>query len=148
MSVNVDAFNTINDVRRVGSDVLAAITQGLSKLATYAANQARETTSFEDRTGKLRGSIRRGEKSKWAFFVKAGGRPAPYAQWIEAGAKPHEIKARRRKFLRFEVGGVVQFRKRVFHPGNKPRRFMESARNDAEAAALRFIEPEINAAMR
>lgn len=146
--MRVDVFDTVNDLERTRVEILFAASQALRKLATYAANEAKATSAFKDRTGKLRGSIRSGETSPRAFFVKAGGRPAPYAQWIEAGSRPHEIKARRRKFLRFEQNGQIVFRKRVFHPGTKPARFMESARNSAEAMALSYVEPEINAVLR
>lgn len=146
--MNVDVEQTVKDLDRTKTDLVAATRQVLGQLAAFAASQARATTTFKDRTGNLRGSIRRGQKSTWAVFVKAGGRPAPYGKFIEEGSKPHEIRARRARFLRFEQHGQVVFRKRVFHPGTKPARFMQSARDAAEGVAMNYFENGINAVLR
>ncbi len=52
---------------------------------------------------------------------------APYAGWVNDGTRPHAIHARKAKFLRFTVGGVVMFRRSVMHPGTRPRLFVQSA---------------------
>lgn len=147
MSFKVESDAALKDLARVQADMLASVRQVLGQLAALAAAQARATSTFKDRTGALRKSIVRGEKSIWALFVKAGGKDAPYAQWIEAGSRAHEIKARRARFLRFEQNGQVVFRKRVFHPGTKPARFMESARDAAEGVANQYLEAGLNAAI-
>lgn len=145
--MKVDASATVRDLARVQVDILAATRQVLGQLAALAYAHARATDKFNDRTGRLRGSIQRGQRSQWAFFVSAG-QGAKYAQWIEAGSKPHEIKARRARFLRYEQGGEVKFRKRVFHPGTKPARFMQGARDVSAALAGQYIESGVNAAIQ
>lgn len=147
MSFRVESDAALKDLARVQADMLASVRQVLGQLAALAVAHARSTTTFKDRTGKLRGSITRGQKGTWALFVKAGGKDAPYARFIEAGSKAHEIKARRANFLRFEQGGDVVFRKRVWHPGTKAARFMQSARDAAEAGASERIESVVNAAI-
>lgn len=147
MSFNVESEAALKDLARVQADMLASVRQVLGQLAALAVAHAKSTTTFKDRTGSLRNSITRQEKGTWAQFVKAGGKDAPYAQWIEAGSRAHEIKARRAKFLRFEQNGQVVFRKRVFHPGTKPARFMQSARDAAESVATQYLETGINAAI-
>lgn len=145
MSFKVDSDAALKGLAQMQADVLASVRQLLGQLAALAATQARSTTSFKDRTGALRKSIRRGERGPWAQFVKVGGKDAPYAVFIEAGSRPHEIKARRAKFLRFEQNGQIVFRKRVFHPGTRPARFMESARDSAEDVAMQYLEAGLNA---
>lgn len=147
MSFRVESEAALKDLARVQVDVLASVRQVLGQLAAIAALEARNTTTFKDRTGSLRNSIQRGQKSTWAQFVKVGGNAAPYAIFIESGSKPHEIKARRAKFLRFEQDGQIIFRKRVFHPGTKPARFMQSARDVAESLATQTIESALNSAI-
>ena len=61
---------------------------------------------------------------------------ADYAAAVELGTKPHEIRPRRRKALRFapggsgrlsgapRSGGAVVFAKRVRHPGTRAQPFM------------------------
>ena len=53
----------------------------------------------------------------------------PYAQFVHEGTKPHPIKARSGKTLRFfwaRVGRVV-YPKQVSHPGNEPNPFLTRA---------------------
>ncbi len=49
------------------------------------------------------------------------GSHAPYAASVHDGARPHPIRARFAKVLRFRnKGGAVVFTAAVAHPGNKP----------------------------
>lgn len=63
--------------------------------------------------------------------VSYGGPKAPYAPHVEYGTRAHEIVARGGGFLRFESGGVVFYRKRVWHPGTKPHWVITGAAMDA-----------------
>lgn len=47
--------------------------------------------------------------------------PTPQSNWTEFGTRPHVIRPRRRKALRFVVGGQTVFARKVNHPGNPPR---------------------------
>ena len=62
---------------------------------------------------------------------------ADYAAFVERGTRPHEIRPRNRKVLRFAAdagsarlsgsprkGGRVRFAKRVQHPGTRAQPFM------------------------
>ncbi|MET9818342.1 hypothetical protein [Streptomyces sp. NPDC006355] len=51
----------------------------------------------------------------------------PAVFYVLDGTPPHIIRARRAKYLRFEVGGQVLFRKMVRHPGTDPNDFMGRA---------------------
>lgn len=66
--------------------------------------------------------------------------PKPYARILEFGSKPHIIRARRRKYLRFSIGKRVFFRKQVFHPGTKPYKFFENAGD----AAIKELERDLS----
>ena len=72
------------------------------------------------RTGTLLSTIRKnpGRSASGQFVdVKAGGRGARYVGVEEFGSVPHRITARRRKALRFMIGGRTVFRRSVRHPG-------------------------------
>lgn len=69
---------------------------------------------------------------------------APYAAAVELGTKPHDIKPRRRKALRFaasaegarlsgtpRTGADVVFAKRVRHPGTQAQPFMVPGAQEA-----------------
>lgn len=67
---------------------------------------------------------------------------AAYAEWVESGTRPHEIRPRHRMALRFPQLGGFRFAKRVHHPGTRPQPFMEPALD----AALDDILAEFEAA--
>lgn len=54
------------------------------------------------------------------------GLRAHYARFLELGTRPHEIRPRRAKALRFPLGGRIVFASRVEHPGIRPRRFVRA----------------------
>lgn len=59
---------------------------------------------------------------------------APYARWVDEGTKPHTIRAHNAKFLRFESGGQIYFRRQVNHPGTAPRPFVAIAQAAGQMA--------------
>lgn len=76
------------------------------------------------KTGELRARMHT-EKS----VVKQGlqgrvGSPVKYAAAHHEGARPHVIKPRHGKYLRFVVAGHVVFATRVNHPGNRPNPYL------------------------
>jgi hypothetical protein len=50
-----------------------------------------------------------------------------YATYVENGTRPHVIRPRRRKALKFKVGGRTVFATVVHHPGTKGVHFMARA---------------------
>jgi hypothetical protein len=88
-----------------------------------AEKAARGTALWKDRSGGTRASIR-GSVGNLSGKVTAGRA----ARYLELGTGPRVIHGR--PILRFEIGGVVFYRRSVRHPGTKPRPFM------AEAAAI------------
>ena len=73
------------------------------------------------KTGNLRRTIRPGRVTSGGFENIA---TAGYAAPVEFGAAPHVIRPRRRKVLRFRVGGTEVFARMVRHPGNRAQPFM------------------------
>ncbi|MGW4825484.1 hypothetical protein ACWEP4_43080 [Streptomyces sp. NPDC004227] len=51
----------------------------------------------------------------------------PAVRYIIEGTRPHLIKPRRAKALRFEVGGQVVFSAYARHPGTRPNPFLQRA---------------------
>ena len=61
--------------------------------------------------------------------------PTPQANYQEFGTRPHLIRPRRARALRFVVGGRVVFARLVRHPGNRARpRFFPTLRRRYERA--------------
>ena len=79
------------------------------------------------RTGFLLSTIRKqpGFSATSVYVDLVAGRPrSPLAGIEEFGTPPHEIRARRRKSLRFVMNGQVVFRTRVMHPGTRGTHFL------------------------
>ncbi|SOE31806.1 hypothetical protein [Streptomyces sp. OK228] len=51
----------------------------------------------------------------------------PKVRLVLDGTRPHIIRPRNKRYLRFEVGGDVAFAKLVRHPGTRPNNFLARA---------------------
>ena len=91
---------------------------------------------FKPRTGELqRATTGQIVRTSRGSVIKLQNRK-PYAGPIDKGSPRHPIAARS-KALRFtSSAGVLIFRRRVNHPGNKPYRFLSRA---TTAAAGTFV---------
>jgi hypothetical protein len=141
----MDASRLRPDLARLHDRILDGLGRGLSRTASFAAQVARSTRAFRDRTGHARGSVHHGVRGSFFHFIQAGGRDAPYVKWLEEGTDAHVILPRKAAALRFIQAGRFRFAKRVNHPGTRPTHFMQNARDQAESAAHRFFEAELNA---
>lgn len=86
-------------------------------------------------SGALRKSVRissRSNKGRVSASVKVGNQEAWYAHLVEFGTRPHVIKAKPGRAMRF--GGVTTAQ--VNHPGIAPRPFIRPAVDASTAHAL------------
>jgi hypothetical protein len=128
MSVRIDMRDFEHGWAQLLADLRNGAHQALVAAIKAAHDNARTTNLFKDGPdAKLRNSIVMGIDTPMRGHVSAGGRRAPYAQYVENGTPPHDIKPKGGKTLRFEVAGEVLFRKVVHHPGTAERPFMARA---------------------
>ena len=74
------------------------------------------------KTGNLRRSIHVGRVSDRSAETIAS---AQYAAFVEFGTRPHEIRPRVKRVLRWkDKGGTVRYARRVRHPGTKAQPYM------------------------
>ncbi|HEY3406777.1 MAG TPA: HK97 gp10 family phage protein, partial [Propionicimonas sp.] len=125
----------------------------LGKIQVDAVRYAKEMVPRK--TGHLGRSITRGPitKSYAIVYARAG-----YAAYVELGTRPHVIRPRNKKFLRFTAkgaaarlsgaptrgairkGGAYAFAREVHHPGTKPQPFLvPGARRAVEENAGREV---------
>ena len=91
------------------------------------AEHARAVGQFKDHSGSegLRASIKARPVKRTSSGAEGSfGTDKPYAAAVEGGQKPHEIRARNRKFLRWEQAGEARFARVVQHPGTHARPFI------------------------
>ena len=123
-------------MRIEGMDKLLKALNSLSKLHTAISRRLAENIRSRAerltpaKTGRLKRSIRVVEGAG-SYMVSMGGREAPYAPFIEYGARPHIIRARRAMALRFEVHGDVVYAKYVRHPGTRAQRVLARAMDES-----------------
>jgi len=90
----------------------------LDRVADRLAEEMRERAPV--RTGRLRDSI----KVVRIGQVRFVGPTVPYAPYVEFGTRPHIIRPRRARALRFEMEGRTVFAMYVRHPGFRGRFFV------------------------
>jgi hypothetical protein len=82
-------------------------------------------------TGRLRASIRVERRSLFGLRQRwTIGSDVDYAQMVNDGTRPHIIRPKNAKALRFKVGGRTVYAKVVHHPGTRPRPFLDRALNE------------------
>ena len=128
---------------------IEAIKPNEKLLRTIALSAVREQKLLVPRkTGNLGRTIHLGRVTAQVAETIAS---ASYAAYVERGTRPHVIRPRNRKALRFpadagsarlsgspRTGGRVRFAKRVQHPGTKAKPYMlPGARRAIEGAGLR-----------
>lgn len=79
-------------------------------------------------TGRLRASIRMDPPRLFSLrpSVRVGS-DVFYAPYVNDGTRPHVIRPKRARALRFVVGGQVVFARVVQHPGTKANPFLTRA---------------------
>jgi len=131
----IDGSGLVNWCKETAAKLQSQTQQALQRTATTAATYAKLSRLYKSHTYNLRNSIRT-RVSPGKAQVSANAR---YASWVENGTRPHEILPRRKKVLRFVQHGEVRFAKRVFHPGTKPRPFMQEAQDKATPLFERLV---------
>ena len=101
----------------------------LETTARQVVNRAKVLAPVD--TGRLRASIRiESRRTLTLRSVYTVGSDVDYAQMVHDGTKAHAIRARNKKALRFRMGGRWVVVSAVWHPGTKPRPFLDQAVRD------------------
>jgi hypothetical protein len=81
------------------------------------------------RSGALKASIHADPVRRVGPWALSSGvsADAPYAAPVHEGARPHVIRPRNARALRFEIGDRVVFARRVNHPGQRAQPFLRDA---------------------
>ena len=136
----MDSKAFVQSMKAASKQLAKLVYHAVSKAAEQGAAQARVSPLYKFRTGKLRSSIHTKSVSPTHSQAIAG---AKHASWVENGTKPHFIRPRRKKWLRFEQNGAIRFAKEVRHPGTAPRPFMQRARDKVEPLFTRLCREAV-----
>lgn len=126
--------------------------QALGMFASEVAVHAKQNHEYTDRTGRLTSSITDGTvvgsfaEGLRVDVVAGGTRGVGYASHVEYGTRPHIIRPKRRRMLRFAMGGRDVFAREVRHPGTRPYRFMRNALDAKLPRATVLVEQALDLA--
>jgi hypothetical protein len=112
----------------------AAVSTELRLAAEIGVAEVQRKPGFTRRTGATQAAT-----TSKVVRTRSGGvvrlrNTKGHARTLEGGSKPHVIRARSAKALRFIGKGGLVFRKSVNHPGTKPYRFLSRARDQASGS--------------
>lgn len=141
----MDLEADLSDVRRACAEgnahLLRIARQAPVDAAVEGQSRAIANRRYQDRTGKLSGTafVSPPSESEGGSEVKMIW-PVPYASFVDGGTKPHEIRPKRRAFLRFGDASAPIFARVVKHPGTRPYSFAGEAAQIAERVLVRDVE--------
>ena len=108
--------------------------RAVAKLADEIYQNAFNRADAHTQTGVMLSALYNRKKSDLRYEVGIDNKRASYGIFVHNGTKPHEIKAKNRKFLRWVPGSEfifatqrVRVAKKVKHPGYKGDAFFELA---------------------
>lgn len=112
------------DLRRA---IRGASMTELRRVAPRVVNRAKVLAPVD--TGRLRAAIGPPKYTRtWTLRPKATIEVnVEYAGYVHDGTRPHIIRPRNARALRFVIGGRVVFAKVVHHPGTRARPFLDRA---------------------
>lgn len=127
---DVKGMDELNQrVSQAGTVAKVSLNDGLREIGRVIV-PIKGSGPLVDATPKITGKLRRstifqilGGPGSQVLEVRQGARTPkgfPYGFWVREGTKPHIIRAKNAKALRFEIGGQVIFATEVKHPGTKP----------------------------
>jgi len=129
----IQGLENVGIIRRALINLVPGLKKELiHRVATEAHQHALDGADAHTKTGAMLRSIkleRRGE----GYAVTNDEQMAPHARFVHWGTRPHVIRPRRKKALRWVVGNAFVFARKVNHPGYAGDPFMETARERVAA---------------
>jgi len=117
--------------------------QAIAATAVKVENYAEQESARHNKTGALVGSLKKALLSEGGWKVFHDQREAPHALFVHFGTRPHVIKPKGKKALRWAKGGVFHFARVVNHPGNKADPWFNRAAAMAPAMFRAEVESRV-----
>lgn len=113
------------DRSRVRASVNALAERNVAEVARQVEARAKALAPVD--TGRLRGSIKTTRRLSLRGPQYTVSTNVEYAPYVENGTRPHVIRPRRKKALRFRTAGGVVIVAKVNHPGTRAQPFLSRA---------------------
>lgn len=113
------------DRRAVTAELNRLASRDVARVAREVEARAKQLAPVD--TGRLRSSISARPRVTFRGPTVRVAADVNYATFVENGTKPHVIRPRRAKVLKFKVGGRTVYARIVHHPGTKAQPFLSRA---------------------
>lgn len=146
IDIDLDAGELLRALGEADRKIGQQVGRGLELGADLVAAHAKQHHDYEDRSSLLTNSIEsEGVTGSWRGddLVAAVAAGAPHATAIEYGARPHVIRPRHRRRLRWPVEGGYAFATKVDHPGNREYAYLGNALDAKLPDIVRQLEAAI-----
>lgn len=101
---------------------------GLKIHSRYVQEEARRKHRFTSRSGATELSIEnRVNERDLTSRIGINKSVSPHGGFVHDGTKPHVIRRKNKKVLRYVKNGKFHFAKKVNHPGTRPDPFIENS---------------------
>jgi len=126
MKININVTGS-EAVRAMLDKIAPALSnKALAETAVKVEDYIRVEAGRHQKTGALNSSIFK-KRTTDGWDIGHDLQRAPHAVFVMFGTKPHLIKPKNKKALRWAGGGAFHFAKVVHHPGNKPDNWLKRA---------------------
>ena len=126
MQIKVDVTG-VEQIRAMLKRLGPAVSkQALAETAVKVEDYIRAQAGKHEKTGALNSSIFK-QRNGDGWDIGHDLQRARHAKFVIFGTKPHLIKPKKKKALRWAGGGQFHFAKVVHHPGNKPDNWLQRA---------------------
>lgn len=141
ITVNVSGTEAVRAKLAQLGDVLGR--QALAATAVEVEDYIAQQASTHNKTGALVRSVFKKQTGD-GWLIGHDLQHAPHALFVHWGTRPHVIRPKNKKALRWAAGGKFAFAKQVNHPGNAPDKWLERA----AALAPKLFESAVNKRLR
>lgn len=127
------------DMKRVEHDVLYMALEHAYKASVNLLKSRTEQRTHNLERGIGWSAFAIADNAGKLFATARTRKGKNYASYIEEGTPPHFIRARPGGWMKFQMNDQTVFKKVVFHPGNKPYRYLEHGAAVGEKDAVDFF---------
>lgn len=118
------------------ADTVGPIGRTALRARAPRSNASQRPPGTGRRSGRFAMSIRYQRKSQGGTLVQViWTANTPYAKWVIDPTRPHVIRAKAARSLRFKAGGQIVFATKVRHPGTKGNPFAVTTMRHFEPVA-------------
>lgn len=112
--------------------------QGLARLGAAIHDDVKQRIGKHTKSGALEQSLR-WIKANDEHVIYNDLQRAPHARFVHWGTRPHVIRPKKRKALRWPVGGTFAFAKKVNHPGYEGDAYFVKAAAEAPRLFAKIV---------